>query len=220
MTELVVMLLVGMAAIAGVWALFRAGVGHGKRTDARLRGVQGAHLLVQQLEHDLKRIYTEAPGFLVRIAPPPDAALAFHVFDEERSEPEGLRIRVKRIVYRYDSKKGIVSRQEEGGPRKVFRDRYERVVFGQPPFDGSVESGALPYGRLVPVGTETALPAVNPNLLCYQVTCVPEGCWEKAPKDREVHERTTVCGGVLMPKKAMSQKFHAWMPNLSSYPER
>lgn len=220
------MMLIGMVTLAAIWAFFRTSLQQSKSTDVRLKGVQGAHILVSYLENDLKRIYHSPryPLAIERDYGGGNARLSFFIFDEDRSDPASLRIYVKPIEYRYEYAKGQVSRVEQGVGTLVFRDRYERVTFGyweDAPGDlGKIENGqAIDYTALPPYTDASVDPWPNPNVLTYQITCLPEDLFLRAPEEREAKDRTTVCGGVIIPNKVFAQKYAHWRGNVSSAPQ-
>ena len=220
------MVLVGMVTLAGIWAFFSTSLKQSKSTDIRLKGVQGAHILVSYLENDLKRIY-HSPRYPLKIERDygsGDARLAFFIYDEDRSDPGSLRIYVKPIEYRYVYAEGKVSRTEQGVGTLVFRDRYERVAFGywedDPANLGRTENGgAIDYTSMPPYTNTTANVWPNPNVLTYQITCLPEELFLRDPSERQDRDRTTVCGGVLIPSKNTVQKYVHWRGNVSSAPQ-
>ncbi len=224
--EVIVMMFIGMITLAAIWSFFSASLKQSKSTDVRLKGVQGAHILISYLEHDLKRIYHSSryPLKIKRNYTSGDASLAFFIFDEDRSEPENLRIFVKPIEYRFEYAQGKVSRLEQGVGTLVFRDKYERVVFGywqtNPGDLGKIEnSAAIDYTGMPPYQSASTDPWPNPNVLSYQITCIPEDIFLRPMEDREPKDRTTVCGGVLIPSKVFRQKYEHWVANVSSTPQ-
>ncbi|MBI4868678.1 MAG: hypothetical protein HY816_17200 [Candidatus Wallbacteria bacterium] len=197
MVELVVMTAIASVVIGTVYLIFSAGSRHGGRMEEKLRGVQGAQILLDYLSADLEGaiVSSSRPIRVESIGGGTKNRLAFDRYDGDRNDHRFAGyLPVKRVAYVFDPKSHRVSRD------------------GQP----------MPLGAFVSVRFELtrAAPELSPRLQGDAVTVVMTTAPLEALEAGEVDPRSTstFAQTIAFPTQSPLDPLATWLPNYYGTP--
>jgi hypothetical protein len=221
LVELMVMALVGLILMAVIWFLISGGIRHYQNTDERLKGVQGAQLLVEHLQDDFDRICCDNEHPIQGAGqggPESESTVTFWVFSRARI-PKKLQPTpvVEQITYRFDRASHRVLRNDEPLQFARFvnvRFKYQAattkdlVTPGQPAKQGAPNSANCLLYWISAASDERALK-------------MAEQAGSQTEDGKPVSRRgiVTLLGSVQLGQKVRAEQFPGWIDNGPDLPQ-
>ncbi len=219
LVELLVMSMAALMLVGVIWFLFFGGMRHFRKTDDKLKGVQGAQLLMEQLQDDFDRICW-SEDFPLEGAGQNGAdtnKITFYVYDRTvipgKLKP---RSRVEQVSYRFDQDSRRMYRNEEA----MRFARFETVSFKFQPASKKPIGAGSGTGTGAAGGSGADPAKEELNTLVYTISAASEEKLDRmdspsATKEEGEDRRgiTTLLGTVHLPGKVLSDHFPGWIEN-------
>ncbi|MBI4869912.1 MAG: hypothetical protein HY816_23470 [Candidatus Wallbacteria bacterium] len=210
LVEVLIMSLVALVLATVMWFLFSGGMRHFRSTDTKLKGVQGAQLLVEHLQDDFDRICWD-PGHPLTGAgqegPESLLTVSFWVYDKkyvpDKLQPTPI---VSKVTYKWDPDSRKIFRNDKAMPFS----RFEQVRFKFQP--ANAKDPYRPQGEKAP----------PPNSLLYWISSASDerlATLDQQSDSKEPSEKadrrgiTTLFGAIHLTGKVAADQFPGWQEN-------